>query len=255
MKRLLKNKNVLLTGANAGLGWSMLQQLLPVVSRIIAVDKNTNNLLRLALENPEKIVVLQLDLSDAAAVKNFSENLQEYAIDLFINNAGITLINTFEETDLAKLRQVMEVNYFAPITITKSLLGCGLESIININSVAGFAPLYARSAYVSSKFALNGFMKTLATETKLEVLNVYPSFINTGIRTQAKSVGEKSFVVRNKSFLNPEQVSAKILTAWKRNKSVLRIGFTSKAVHLLIFFAPRFYNYLMKRKNQNLWRK
>lgn len=253
MKRSLINKTILITGANSGLGWALLNQLVNYVYKIIVIDKQLDKVEALSLKFNDKIEHHQVDLSSIVQVKCFLDLMKHSEVDILIHNAGITHINTFENTDLVHFEKVMTVNFTAPVYLTKHFISRGLEGVICINSIAGFAPLYGRTAYVSSKHALNGFIKTLETETTIECLNVYPSFINTGIRTNAQSEGKKGFVQKNKDFLEPEEVASEIITSWLNKKRNLWIGKSSKSAFWLNTLFPSWYNKIMLKRNKKLW--
>ena len=100
-------------------------------------------------------------------------------------NAGVTQIGLFGETTLASQRRVMEINYFGSVVMAAGLLSAvraGRGTHLAISSVAGFAPLYKRTAYAASKHALNGFFSSLAAEEAehgVTVAIAAPSFVST----------------------------------------------------------------------------
>jgi NAD(P)-dependent dehydrogenase (short-subunit alcohol dehydrogenase family) len=245
---------VLLTGGNSGLGWALLNRLVHVVRKIYVLDIQVDNLSALAKNHPEKIVFYSIDIRQRGKVRSILTEIQSHnSIDIFINNAGITLIKPFSETEFHEFDRVMEVNFSSPAFMINVLINNGLKGVLTINSVAGFAPIYARSAYVASKHALEGLMKTLACETGISFMNVYPSFINTGIRTAAISEGKKSFKVQKKQLLDVDWVADKIISGWVKGKKNLFLGWMSWGSFLLMKFLPKLYHFLMMKQNRRLW--
>ena len=89
-------------------------------------------------------------------------------VDVLVNNAGISLIRSAEETTAAEYRRVMEVNLVAPFllarTFGRKMLEARSGSIVNVASIAGLVAVADRSAYNASKHGLIGLTRTLAAE-------------------------------------------------------------------------------------------
>ena len=89
-------------------------------------------------------------------------------VDVLVNNAGISLIRSAEETTPAEYRRVMEVNLVAPFLLArafgKRMLEARSGSIVNVASIAGLLAVSDRAAYNASKHGLIGLTRTLAAE-------------------------------------------------------------------------------------------
>ena len=85
-----------------------------------------------------------------------------------VNNAGIMKRSYAEWLKLSVFRQVMEVNFFGHVAVTKAFLPllrrCPGSRIVNISSILGLAGTACASPYVASKFALEGFTQCLLAE-------------------------------------------------------------------------------------------
>jgi dehydrogenase/reductase SDR family member 7B len=252
LKRTLKHKRILLTGGNSGLGWSMLQLILPLAKEIIVLDLKVDRLKALKSTCNSKLFYYEFDLSRSFTSSDLDDIFINHHIDIVIHNAGITLIKPFLESEELDFKRVMDVNFYAPVTISKYLLNKDLKEMIVINSLAGIVPLYARSAYVASKHALAGFVKTITIECDLDVLSVYPSFINTGIRVNAQSGGKKNIRIKNKSIMSPDTVAKDIIVAWEKGKNHLYVGIQAKLGVLLYRLFPKVFNYFMLLKNKKI---
>ena len=177
-------KVCVITGASRGIGLAILKEF----------KKNgffTVNLSR--SKSPEASLNIKVDLSKSDdTVKGVSQLLQEVPqIDILVNNAGIGLYETWEEMSMEDLRKVFEVNFFAPVILTKSLLPFLKETngtIINVSSVAGKLYVPYMGGYSASKFALNAFSDSLRAEIKkynVHVLNLIVGRIDTGFSNNA----------------------------------------------------------------------
>jgi NAD(P)-dependent dehydrogenase (short-subunit alcohol dehydrogenase family) len=117
-------------------------------------------------------------------------------VDVLVNNAGISLIVSAEDTTVAQWRRVMDVNLLGPFLMCKYLgaqmLARHRGSIINVASVAGLAGVSRRSAYNASKHGLIGLTRTLAAEwggRGVRVNAVCPGWIKTEMDDAAQGLG------------------------------------------------------------------
>lgn len=125
------------------------------------------------------------DITDEASVAaTFSAILAEQGrIDVLINNAGLSLIGAIDQHDIAAHHRVMDVNYFGALACTQAALPslrAGHGRIVTISSVAGFAPVVGRPAYVGSKHAVTGLFESLRSELASDgvgVTLVHPTFV------------------------------------------------------------------------------
>jgi NAD(P)-dependent dehydrogenase (short-subunit alcohol dehydrogenase family) len=108
------------------------------------------------------------------------------AVDLLVNNAGVSLICPAEQTTAAQWQRVMSINLFGPFLLCRAfgaqMLARGSGSIVNVASIAGLAGVSQRSAYNTSKHGLVGLTRTLAAEwggRGVRVNAVCPGWIKT----------------------------------------------------------------------------
>ena len=110
------------------------------------------------------------DISDEAVVGGFADAVLSRwgAVDVLVNNAGISCISAAEDTTVAQFRRVLDVNLLAPFLMARSfgpsMLARRSGSIVNIASIAGLSGVAERSAYNASKHGLIGLTRTLAAE-------------------------------------------------------------------------------------------
>lgn len=214
-----------------------------------------------ALPQPvnDRVERVACDLTDEAAVARACAQIsaRHPSIDLVIHNAGVTQIGRFDETTLASQRLVMEINFFGSVRVTAGLLNAvraGRGAHIAISSVAGFAPLYKRTAYAASKHALNGFFMSLATEEAVHGVRVViaaPSFIATNpgrYDSGVDGIGRPGAATDGFDEMAAEEAAGIILNGWARGASFVPVGRVARMAWLISRFSPRLYNWLMMRK-------
>ena len=108
-----------------------------------------------------------------------------------VNNAGYGLIGSIEDMSVEELKAQFETNVFGTFRVTQAVLPYMREqrsgAIINISSVAGRVGLPLFSAYVSTKFALEGLSKSMAYELQpfgIKVAIIDSGLINTNFRSE-----------------------------------------------------------------------
>ena len=142
------------------------------------------------LKQNEKLLleVLRLDVTDDKSVKEAIKKIvnERGTIDVLVNNAGYALVGPLEELSIQEFKEQFETNVFGVIRVIKEILPIMRKQrhgiIVNISSVAGRAGFPLTSAYVSSKFALEGLSESIAYEIEqfgIKVILIEPGVIKT----------------------------------------------------------------------------
>lgn len=178
-------------------------------------------------------------------------------IDVLVNSAGLTQISPAEETELAVYRRVMEVNLFGVISLTKAALPHLKEArghVLALSSIAGFAPLYGRTGYCASKYALHGYLETLRAELRddgVGVTLICPSFVSTGFAERGLG-GDGNELGTERSttgkLLEPSDVAEAIYRATQRRPRLVVLSTTGKLSYLISRFVPGLYERMMLRR-------
>jgi short-subunit dehydrogenase len=221
----LQGKVIWITGASSGLGRALSLTLAAQGAKLILSSRNKEALEQLsnecALETSQR-KVLALDLREAAHLKD--KALQAWdlfgQIDILVNNAGIGQRALACETALEVDQEIMQVNYFAPVALSKALVplmakrGQGL--IATIGSLTAHLAVPRRSAYCASKHALHGFFDSLRAEvykSGVKVSMICPGYINTPFAEHAlKGDGSISQVVTHRRTAVSMEKAARIIT-------------------------------------------
>lgn len=179
-------KNVVITGANRGIGFELAKLYALKGYAVTAICRETS----VELEDIADQVISGIDLTATKAIEAASslvEQLIEGDVDILINNAGIFSNETLDDLDLARIRQQFEVNAIIPLQLAHALLPLMVEGskIINITSRMGSMGDNSSGAYYgyrASKAALNAFGKSLAVDVKergIAVAQIHPGFVQT----------------------------------------------------------------------------
>ena len=116
------------------------------------------------------VLVIAGDITDAAILDKIVQSTQTQwqAIDLLIHSAGVSAHGCFEDSEAATLRQIMEVNFFSVVQLTRQmlpLLDAGDDPrIVLLGSILGHCAVPFNSEYVASKHALRGWSQSLQAE-------------------------------------------------------------------------------------------
>jgi NAD(P)-dependent dehydrogenase (short-subunit alcohol dehydrogenase family) len=171
----LQDQVALITGAGRGLGQAVAVAYAREGAQVIAASRTAGELARtkdLAEAEGGRCETLLADVSQEQAMRDLAGHvLSGYGrLDVLVNNAGVLPLKTFEELTVAEWDNAIAVNLRGPMLGCKFFLEAmkqqGGGSIINVSSGAGVKPFERESVYCASKFALEGFTRTLALELK-----------------------------------------------------------------------------------------
>ena len=134
------------------------------------------------------IRAVQLDVTDDSSVKNAVDHIISEAgrIDVLVNNAGYGLGGAFEDLSMEEIKSQYETNLFGLIRVTQAVLPTMRKQrsgrILNLSSGAGIFGYPGGSAYVSTKFAVEGLSESITYELEpfgIKVILIEPGFIRT----------------------------------------------------------------------------
>ncbi len=181
----------LITGCSSGIGHETALMLARNGYHTIATMRNvkkSNSLLKTSEEENLPLKVLELDVNNVKSIERAISQVKNEAkrIDILINNAGYGLVGFFEDLSLDEIRNQFETNFFGVLNITKKVIPIMRSQksgiIINISSGAGQVGFPGISAYVSTKFAIEGFSESLTYELSpfgIKVIIIEPGVIKT----------------------------------------------------------------------------
>ncbi|HEY2807458.1 MAG TPA: SDR family oxidoreductase [Steroidobacteraceae bacterium] len=183
-------RSALVTGAAQGVGLATAEALASCGYEVTLVDVKPMDaaLQRLAQLPGTRVHAVRGDVTSEEFAAALAEQVTARygALDVLVNNAGISLICPAERTTLAQWRHVMEINLLGPFLLSKTLgaqmLAHRSGAIVNVASIAGLAGISQRSAYNASKHGLVGLTRTLAAEwggRGVRVNAVCPGWIKT----------------------------------------------------------------------------
>ena len=233
-----EGKTVWITGASSGIGESLARELAKRDAKLVLTARRAARLeeLRSKCPNPERVHVLCADLLDESSWSRLADEAEAAAgpIDVLVNNAGVTQRATAQDTHLADVRRLMELNFFAPIALTNAVLPSMLTRrsgrIVVVSSVAGYVGTPQRSSYAASKHAVRGYFDSLRAElhdSGVGVTIVCPGYIRTEISTHAISSdgrvhGKED--AANASGMDPTECARVIADAIAKGRSEVYVG-------------------------------
>ena len=186
----LTGKSALVTGASGGIGAAVARALHGAGATVGLSGTREDPLNALAAELGDRAHVLPCDLSDADAVNALPKRAAEAmgAVDVLVNNAGVTRDNLFMRMSEEEWAAVLDVNLTAAFRLTKGVLRGMMKArwgrIVNVSSVVGATGNPGQGNYAASKAGLVGMSKSLAYEVAsrgITVNAVAPGFVATAM--------------------------------------------------------------------------
>ncbi|MCA9079492.1 MAG: SDR family oxidoreductase [Planctomycetaceae bacterium] len=238
----------LITGGSAGIGAAYAAGFAERGMNLILVARRQERLEelagRLCADHGIDIVPLALDLLNPTGFQQLVEFLEqrEQPLDLLINNAGLGHFSTCDQTDIARVEQVVQLNVAVLTRLTYQVLPGMLArrsgTIINLASRASFQPVAYMSVYAASKAYVLSFTEGLGIEVRkhgVQLLAVCPPLVKTEFLSVANMPS-----LAERLAMSPEKVVVGTLRALRRRKLSVTIGFVPKLLTLLPRFLPRY---------------
>src|SRR5438105_13541354 len=215
----MTDKNIwFVTGAGRGMGVDIVKAALAAGHAVVATGRNTDVVAK-ALGEADQLLVVKLDVTRpedakaavAAVVNRFGR------IDVLVNNAGNFYAGFFEELSPEDFRAQIETNLFGPVNVTRAVLPVmraqrrGL--IVTISSTGGVVGQAFVSAYSAAKFAVEGWMESLAPEIApfgIRTMLVEPGFFRTELLT------DESTKWPEPSIADYAETTRDTVAAWKK---------------------------------------
>ncbi len=165
------SKIVFITGASKGFGKLWAEALLQRGDKVAASARNIAALADLKAAYGDNILEVELDVNNREAVFSAVNKIKDHfgRIDVLINNAGFGLFGTTEETSEQQARDQMETNFFGSLWVAQAVLPIMRAQksghIIQVSSFLGLTTIPLLGLYNASKFAVEGLIETIGSET------------------------------------------------------------------------------------------
>jgi NAD(P)-dependent dehydrogenase (short-subunit alcohol dehydrogenase family) len=244
------NKVAVVTGSSSGIGYETSLMLARNSFLTYATMRNLNkseNIKSIAAKENLPFRITQLDVTDSVSINTAIQAIlsETGRIDVLVNNAGYVLDGAFEDLSLDEIKAQYETNVFGLIGTTQAVLPTMRKQksgiIVNISSAAGRFGYPGGSAYISTKFAVEGLSESMAYELEpfgIKVIIIEPGVIRTNIfnsvvvakksqgpnspYSQMKQKVASSFERMMKNASSPELVAKVVLEAVTNQNPNLR---------------------------------
>jgi len=204
----ISNENIIITGANSGIGFNLVKILGKCENNILAlVNYNDDEIISVKNEN---IKIIKCNFSNPENINNYSDKIKNFKPSILINCAAIfgPENQNFNDIIIKEFNTIMNINVLAPLTlIQNSLKSNSLKQIVNISSLMGSMSNNNGDYYLyrSSKSLLNSITKNLSfdIDQKINIFCLHPGDVKTKMNTGG--------------LVSPEMVAQKIINICSKN--------------------------------------
>ncbi len=225
----LENKTIFVSGANRGIGKSIVEVLLHhPVKKIYATARNVADLPDFG---DARVVPVKLDITDSTQVRNAVEYAND--VDVLINNAGVASVAPVVAGEFDLLKHDMNVNYFGTLNVIRAFIPVlenkDYAAIANVISIIGLASFASVGGYSASKAALYSATQAMRTELKAKnilVQGIFPGPIDTDMardidmpKTSARVAAENivNGIAAGLEDIFPDPMSSELSELWAKD--------------------------------------
>ncbi|TNE46156.1 MAG: SDR family NAD(P)-dependent oxidoreductase [Deltaproteobacteria bacterium] len=239
------NRVAAVTGAASGIGRELAMVLHEQGCKLALSDVNEEGLAetrRLVEEAGGTAHTQRVDVSQRAEVEAWAEAVAEHygGVDIIINNAGVTVVDTVEHISYEDFEWLMGINFWGVVYGTKTFLPYLRRSdeayIVNISSIFGIISVPSQSSYNASKFAVRGFTESLRQElhdSHITVSCVHPGGIKTSITRNARHYHRPGRTFEREKLVNNFENKMARTTA-RRAAEIIVNGMQKKKRRILV---------------------
>lgn len=261
MRRNLKGKAILLTGASRGIGRHLARILGDYGARLALTARSESSLKELETELRSKGVEAHAIPADITSPTD-RERLVQTAVDslgcldVLINNAGTASFGEFSTSSEEVLRQIMEINFYAPVELIRLTLPHLAKSpnqpaVVNVASICGRRGIPSFPEHCASKFALVGLTEALRAEFvrfDVDTILMVPGTVQVSDRDKHLLRNEGKIFLNWEKAQSQERVARGIVKALRWNWRETVIGWTALQVHRLQRVFPWMMEMILARK-------
>ena len=191
-------KVVLVTGCSSGIGLATARLFSEGDYQVIATARSPESSEELAeLGKKDNVLLKTLDVCDQGSVDKLFNELNDFDVDVLVNNAGVGGSGSVENASMDFAKNLMETNYFGALRMIQKVIPSMRSrrsgAIINVSSQAGRRPFALMSHYCATKYALNGLSESMAHELarfNIRVTLIEPGTVITPIFGKGNSIPE-----------------------------------------------------------------
>jgi dehydrogenase/reductase SDR family member 7B len=252
-----------ITGASSGIGEALAYAFAREGARLVLSARREAELerVRRACDRPEAHLVVLLDLAQSDTFPSIAADVLARCggIDVLVNNGGVAQRGLAADTTLAVERQIMEIDYFGTVALTKAVLPAmrvrRRGHVVVVSSVMGYVGTPMRSSYAAAKHALQGYFDSLRAEVwrdGIKVTIACPGYVRTAVSDNALTASGARHAHTDRTQargIAPERCAAAIVRAVARGREEVVVGGPEIYGIWLQRFFPRLFSRLARRMN------
>jgi short-subunit dehydrogenase len=267
---------VAVTGAASGIGRALAIELAARGADLALADRDEAGLQSTAADIAKayqrKVTLHRVDMGDPEQVAGFAREAiaANPALNILINNAGVSLLGLFHEIDQAQMEWLFNINFWGAVHATRAFLpqlsSKPAAHIVNVSSIFGIMAPPGQTAYSAAKFAIRGFSEALRHELQsfgspVRLSVVHPGGIKTNIVRNSRTGSAITDNERRSQAIERFDVIARttakdaalrIIKGIEKNEPRILIGGDARFMDILQRFRPATYWAVMARRIEKM---
>jgi uncharacterized protein len=243
---------VIITGATQGIGRALADEFAQEGHALLLVARDEARLGDVARDLTKRhnieVRFIACDLGTVEGCDRVEQALRQsgFYAEILVNNAAVMTAGFFQDENLSKIRQIVDLNVRAVADLTlrflPGMLARGKGGVLNIASVEGFMPVPYQATYAATKAAMISLSRALAYETMgsgVRICVAAPGPITTDMH--AKAGAEHSRYVQYLPMMNAEEMARAAYLGFKRGNWVIIAGWFNRLIAFGVRFIPGFF--------------
>ncbi len=238
----IQNATALVTGANRGIGYAIVNALLQArVKKVYATARTIDSLSALVALDPIRVIPLQLDVTDINRIKALPAQATD--VNLLINNAGILAFGNILEVPTETIASQFDTNFYGSLNMARAFVPVIEQNqggaIVNILTLVALASMPGLSTYNASKAAtwsMTQSLRACVAAKGITVYSVFPGAVDTAMlagvemaKTRPADIATAVLagIEAEQEDIFPDSMSTQLYTAWKQDHKAVEKQFAT----------------------------
>ncbi len=237
----IQNTNILITGANRGIGYALVNAFLKAgANKIYATARDINSLKKTIELDPNKVIPLELDVTNYSQVSQLPAKAPD--INILVNNAGVLAFGGILDVPISVVADQFATNFYGPLNMSRAFVPIleknkgAIVNLITLIALASYPPMAGYNASKAANWSMTQSLRASLASKNIAVFGVFPGTVDTDLvkgveipKTSPADVASGIIIgiESDQEDIFPDPMSSQTYAQWKQDHKAVEKQFAS----------------------------